>query len=259
MRTDRLDLLRRLTAATPEWTLVKGEQAALDGRGDVDSAAPREAWPKVTQAVSEWSCDTGRGPTVACGHLPGTLVLAVVESRRHPTLVQVDVLDHRLLRGRPILRAHDLLRSTETAPEGFRRLSPGAEAVARLVLVEWSAAAPRPEPSSLEEVASLVRADRDGARSVAAALDPRLAQVVTEIEAGRWPRTTLALVELEALVQGLRRPTRLLARLAAAPSRRRCPLLRALANERTVRGNLDAWLAAVHHAHLSMGLSGGYR
>src|SRR5213075_301194 len=99
MLAERLDLVRRLTAATPAWALLKGGASALDGRGDLDCVTPTAQVPLVRATIEEWSRDTGRGPVLACGHLPGTLVLAVVEPGPSTTLVQLDLFDHRLRRG----------------------------------------------------------------------------------------------------------------------------------------------------------------
>jgi hypothetical protein len=248
MLADRLDLLRTLTSATPSWTLVKGATSALDGRGDIDSAAPTAHWPAVRAACAAWAAATGRGPLVGCDHIPGAAILVVVEAGPKK-LVQIDLLDHRLLHGTCVLRAVDLLPAAAIGTDGYRRLAPGGEAVARLVLAEWRPGAPPPSATSLRELRALLQEDGDGARAVASRLDPRLAAAVVEVEAGRWPRSILLQAELACLARGLREPGRLVARVAAAPSRRSCPVLEALADERTVRGDLDTWLDAVERVH----------
>jgi hypothetical protein len=246
---DRLDLLRRLTEATPSWTLVKGASSALDGRGDIDCAVPAADRPLIHEAVAAWAAATGRGPVLGCDHLPGSLVLAVVEPGAPATLVQIDLLDHRLLHGSSILRAADLLAAAAVEADGYRRLTPGAEAVARLLLVEWRAGAPRPAAASLAELQSLLAEDPAGASAVASRLDRRLRSAVEAVAAGRWPRSTLVAAELASMARGIRRPGQLVNRLAAAPARRSCPLLKALANERTVEGDPDEWIAAVRRVH----------
>jgi hypothetical protein len=246
---DRLDLLRRLTAATPHWALVKNEQAALGGSGDVDSAAPVAAWPTVLAAVSDWAGAAGVGPVLACDHIAGMLVLAVVEPTAPATLTQVDVLDHKLVHGRVVLRADDLVRSADTGSRGYRRLTGGAEGIARLLLDEWSPGAPQPSATMLRELADLIDSDPDGTGIVAASLPSRLRAAVARLAAGTWPRADLLRFELEALLTELRAPGPALGRLARAPSRRSCPLLRALARDRTVPGAVDEWASAVHNSH----------
>ena len=252
MASDRLDLLRRLTRATPHWALVKGEASALDGRGDVDSCAPADDWPAVAQAVSDWSRETGRGPVLACTHIPGTLVLAAVEPGSPATLAQVDVLDHRLLHGRPILRAGDLALDAAVGPSGFRRATPAAEALARLVLDEWSLRAP-PAADTVEQLASLLRADAEQTLALAARLEPRLAEVLRALQEGCWPRAALARLELDGLTYALRRPRALLRRVAGARARRMCPLLAALRDERRVTAD------PVNRAHRDPARGAGYR
>jgi hypothetical protein len=249
MADDRLDLLRRMSAATPRWALVKNEESALSGRGDVDSAAPAADWPAVTAAVTAWADAAQLGPVLECDHIPGTLVIAVVEPGEPATLTQIDVLDHRLVRGRIVLRADDLLRSAELEAVGYRRLTPGAEAIARLLLDEWKSAAPAPPAASRGELVRLLRSDPDGARAAASSLPARLREATTQLAGGEWPRPLLLRFELAALLGELRAPRRALGRLARSPSRRACPLLHALSRERSVPGPVDEWVAAVHKAH----------
>lgn len=245
---DRLDLLRRLTASTPNWTLVKGAPSALDGRGDIDSAAPSADWPTVRSACAAWAAATGRGPLLACDHVPGSVVLAVVEPADR-LLVQVDLLDHRLVRGSRVLCAADVLPAAAVDDDGYRRLRPGAEAVVRLVLDEWRTGAPPIEASSLVELRELLQADPEGAQLASSRLDPRLREAVAAVAAGRWPRKALLAAELTCLAHGLRHPAQLLVRAVGRRSSKTCPLLGALANERTVDGDLDEWIASVDRAH----------
>jgi hypothetical protein len=244
VRRDRLALLRALTAATPQWTLVKSAGSALDGRGDIDSAAPAEAWPQVRDAAAGWAAATGRGPVLACRHLLGTLVLAVVEPEG--TLVQIDVLDRRLLRGRPILEAARLVEHGVVAPEGYRRLTPGAEGVALLVLAEWRPLAPSPPSEALSRLARLLRDDPDGAWDAA---EDDLRPALPALASGTWPRGRLLGLELLRALGVLAHPAALAARARAARRAAACPLLGALARGRRVGGELEAWLAAVREVH----------
>ncbi|MBA3844492.1 MAG: hypothetical protein H0X39_18060 [Actinobacteria bacterium] len=246
---DRLKLLTRLTEATPDWVLTKGAAAALDGRGDVDCAAPAAELGSVWDAVSAWAAETGRGPVLTCDHLEGTVVLAVVEPGPVTTLVQIDLLDHRLRRGVIVLRATDLLRSTIVDPAGFRSASAGAEAVARLLLDEWRPGGAAPGAAAITALSGLLQQDPAGAAAVTAGLDPRLQAAVEKLSTGTWPRRELQGAELGYLARCLRRPDQLADRIRAAPARRSCPLLAALANERTVEGDLGEFLTAFGRHH----------
>jgi hypothetical protein len=244
---DRLDLLCRLTSSTPTWTLVKGASSALNGRGDIDGAAPTDDWDRVSNACLAWAAETGRGPVLACDHIPGSLVLAVVEPATKQ-IVQVDVLDHRQVHGTTVLRATDFLSAT-LERDGYRRLSPGAEAVARVVLDEFRPGAPAIAVGSLAELRALLLDDPDGARALSNRLAPRFQASIRAVAAGTWPRASLLAAEVACLLEGLRRPLPLVARMVAAPGRRACPLLKALANERTVAGDLGDWIDAVRRIH----------
>jgi hypothetical protein len=237
MREARLDLLRRLTAAAPHWALVKNDASALDGSGDVDSAAPDSEWPALAAAVSDWAQATGRGPVLTCRHVEGTLVIVAVERGTPAALVQVDILDHRLLHGTPLVSAAALTADATVVPDGYRRAAPWAEGVARLVLDEWSIRG-RPDTA----IAALLHA-------VPESVDPRLAAVAAAVERGSWPRGKIASLELRTLVAAFGRPVATVRRVAAAPARRRCPILRALRAGRRVPGDLDAWLVEVGRTH----------
>jgi len=193
VREDRLDLLRRLTAAAPHWALVKNDASALDGSGDVDSAAPAPEWPALVAAASDWAHATNRGPVLKCRHIEGTLIVVVVEPGTPALLEQIDILDHRLLHGTPLARAADLTADATLLPDGYRRVAPWAESVARLV----------PDAS----------------------------------------------LELRTLAGAFAHPLATARRVAAAPARRRCPILRALREGRRVPGDLDEWLVEVGRTH----------
>jgi hypothetical protein len=246
---DRLELLRRLTGSSPQWSLVKGAASALDGRGDIDSAAPAAAWPLLESELGAWASDTGRGPVVRCDHVPGTLILAAVEPGSPTTLVQLDAIDHGLRRGRPVVSAADLLPAAGMTPDGYRVLTPGAQAVARIVLDEWGRFGSRPAQTALDELRDLLRRDPAGARAVADRLELPLRAAVAAVEAGRSPRVAFALADAVYLSLALLRPLRLARRVAGRRERRACPVLRALACERTVEGDLTDWLRAVARVH----------
>jgi hypothetical protein len=192
MGDDRLDLLRRLTAASPHWALWKSG-------GDIDSFAPDSEWPALIDAVTGWA----RGPVLTCRHIEGTLVIVAVEPGPPARLEQVDVIGHRLLHGTPVVRAADLTADATVGAEGYRSISARAAGVAA---------------SALER-----------------SFEPR------------------------RLAGALLRPLATARRVAAAPARRRCPILRALRDGRRVPGDLDAWLADVARTHRGTVSREGYR
>jgi hypothetical protein len=196
MGEDRLDLLRRLTAASPHWALWKSG-------GDIDSFAPASEWPHLVDAVSGWARETGRGPVLTCRHIEGTLVIVAVEPGTPVRLEQVDIIDYRLLHGTPVVRAAELTVDAAVGADGYRSIAPWAEAAAS---------------SELERT-----------------FRPRL------------------------LAGALAHPVATARRVAAARARRSCPILHALSAERTVSGDLDAWLAEVRRTHRGAVAPEGYR
>lgn len=196
MHDDRVDLLRRLTAASPHWALWKSG-------GDIDSFAPASEWPALVDAVAGWARETGRGPVLTCRHIEGTLVIVAVEPGAPALLEQVDVVDYRLLHGTPLVRAVELTADATVGADGYRSISPRAEDFASSVL-------------------------------------------------GRS-------FDLRAIPGALLRPVATARRVAEAPARRRCPLLRALRAGRRVPGDLDAWLADVERTHRGTVSREGYR
>ena len=192
MRDDRLDLLRRLTAASPRWALWRSG-------GDIDSFAPASEWPALVDAVAGWARETGREPVLTCRHIEGTLVIVAVEPGTPALLEQIDVIDYRLLHGTPVVRAAERMADATMGPDGYRSIAPWTE----------------PEPSLGLEL-----------RTIAGAL--------------MYPAATAR-------------------RVAAAPARRRCPILRALRDGRRVTGDLDAWLADVDRTHRGTVSPPGYR
>jgi hypothetical protein len=66
-------------------------------------------------------------------------------------------------------------------------------------------------------------------------------------------------LDLRTIPGALLRPAATARRVAAAPARRRCPLLRALRAGRRVPGDLDAWLADVDRTHRGTVSREGYR
>jgi hypothetical protein len=68
-----LHLLQELTARRQDWLAWKGYESALAETGDVDTVAPAEAWPHVTEAFTVWARSHGLGPVVVCPDAPGLL------------------------------------------------------------------------------------------------------------------------------------------------------------------------------------------
>lgn len=245
-----LPLLRSLTARETSWSLWKNADNAVAGIGDVDSAAPRAAWPGIEVEFGNWAAGVGAAPVIICRHLPESLVAVACAGPDRRRLLQLDVYE-RLGR---IVAAAALADVAEIDERGFRRLRPGAEGMF-LVLTLARRAGRRPRDSStVARAGELVSADPLGMRAAAGLLGagrrPALAAANSVAEGG-WNHPAMAALELVYAQRALSDPARRLAwlrfRLGSAS---RCPVLAALAAGRRIPGDVDAWLSFVAATHL---------
>jgi hypothetical protein len=244
-----LPLLRQLTSVDPAWGVWKNADRALEGEGDIDSVAPKDAWPALVDEFRRWARESRIGPVVACSHAPGTLVVVGCAGRTPTRLLQLDVYE----RVAGVADASALEPVMEKDPRGFRRLRPGAEGLLLLLAITRRGARRPRSAHDLERVAQLVTDDPDGARCVASCLGdvgPRALAGATAVAAGRWDRRPMLALEFGYLVRALRDPRPRAAWLAfVLRGRRRCPVLLALARGRVVPGDLAAWLDEVARSH----------
>ena len=244
-----LPLLRQLTVREPSWCVWKNADAAIAGIGDVDSVAPRRAWQEIAGEFRAWASTTGAGPVVICTHAPGTLVAVACVGPERRSLMQLDVYDRV---GR-IAHAEMISTSAELDPRGFRRLRAGAEGL--FLLLELSRRVGRP-PRSREEtehMKALLRSDPEGAEQAAraAGLGGALALLAARsVAEGRWNFGAMAALELVYAQRAIREPSQRLAWLRFRLSHKKgCAVLRALADDRVIRGDVDAWLRTVSSNH----------
>src|SRR5437016_3364914 len=121
-----LPLLRRLSQRIPEWIVWKNVDSAFYGRGDIDAAAPKSAWPTIQNEFVMWAQELELTPVIICKHIPGGLNLVAAPSGLS-TLLEVGVKDSKIWRGTLLFNVHDLLPLIINDPLGFRRIRPGAE------------------------------------------------------------------------------------------------------------------------------------
>jgi hypothetical protein len=245
----RLALLRSLSDVDPAWLVWKHGESAATETGDIDSAAPRAVWPRITRTHRAWAAEIGLGPTISCDHAPGLLVLVACVGDDMLRLSQLDVYA-RVSRVAPAL---SLQGAAEVDRQGYRRLRLGAEGVLRLIAAVRRPGRPPRSRKELDSIRKLLTADPRGAELVAAPLG-----VVGElalsgaraVAAGSWDSGTMTRLELAELLQALRDPRDRLAwlrfRLGSAS---RCPVLAALAAGRVVPGDPEAWLGEVARSH----------
>lgn len=250
---DRAALLRAVAGPGERAGVWKNAEAGLTGEGDIDLAAPRSEWPRITELFRRWAASQGLGPVVVCRHVPGSLVLVALDPSGGP-FAQLDMRGSARLRGAPAFVAEALEPHMVMDPRGFRRLRPGVEGLLKLALVGFGrGGAPRPEKLRQERIRELLAADlegaREGAATLAIAVGP-LRRAALAAAAGGWDRRALLVVEGRAALSALHHPRGLVARARERQAKHRCPVLRAgILNARRVPGDPEAWLGQVARDH----------
>jgi hypothetical protein len=249
-----LPLLRGLTERVPSWYVWKNAESAFTRNGDIDSAAPREAWGEIETVFREWAAEHGLRHVTACRHIPRTLNL-VATSESLPHLLQLEVKGLTTLRGSTAFRAEDLVELTVMDPRGFRRLRPGAEGLFKFIMNGvHRGGAPNLEALEAKGVMPLLESDPDGllaAARVFGRAETAILAAVASARSGGWDRAAVRKVELHAALRTLAEPhilwERIWFRLARKPF---CPLLKVVYREdRELPQEGDAWYARVHRAH----------
>ncbi len=252
-----LPLLRALTEATSDWVVWKNVDSALHGTGDVDSAAPRRAWPIIVDRVGRWAQDQSLGPTIVCRHIPRTLNLLTLLPEAG-ALLQLEVKAGATFRGSVQFHAEDVLALSHLDDRGFRQLRPGAEGVLKLMNNGMMRGA-RVDQEGLEakHVPALLGADPDGVRLMAARFGPARGALLTGVDAvlaGGWDRRAMATVEAWALAKALAQPHVVAERVwFRAVTKRRCPVLGVVYRaDRRVQGDVSRWLDRAAASHRVM-------
>jgi hypothetical protein len=249
-----LPLLRALTTATPDWTVWKNAESALTGTGDVDSAAPRPAWPTVVRTVHGWALEQQLGPTIVCRHIPRTLNLLTVAPDGR-SLLQLEVKAGATFRGSLQFSARDVLGLSSLDELGFRRLRAGAEGVLKLLnngMVRG--AQPNWEGIRAKNVLALLAADPEGVAAMAQRFGPArdaLLRGVTAVQHDTWDRRAMGTVEAWALAKSLVQPQVLAERAWFRAYRKRTdPVLQVVYRaDRMVQDDVGAWLRDVARTH----------
>src|SRR5438093_5925107 len=209
-RTDLwLALVRRLTEVCPKWTIWKNADAAFNGLGDIDSAAPMEDWETIVLEFRRWAASRALGPVIECRHPPKTMFL-LTPDRSTSTLLELDVLGRKYFRGWTLFRAEDLANLSEIDVRGFRRLRPGSQGLILLLGngLKWGG---RPDLESLRKrhVRELLEQDPEGAREAAWAFRlPRraVASAVRSLLAGEWAVGPMWRIEASAAMRAFGEP-----------------------------------------------------
>jgi hypothetical protein len=246
-----LPLLQRLTEVSPSWLAWKNVDSALNGYGDVDSAAPREDWPRLADEFSAWAFSFGLGPVVLCPHAPNLLHLVAL--RENEPFFELDLVGRKVFLGSTLFVPEDLRSVTEMDERGFRRVRAGAEGLIKLVGngALRNGLPNRPGLRS-KRIPQLLAADPDGVRVAARLFGPAERSILILASAavrGSWDRRAMLSVEAWFLARALKEPKSVAARLRFRQARRSCPVLRAVFSGREIPSDVDGWLADVGRTH----------
>lgn len=262
-----LPLLRRLTEASPTYVVWKQVDSALEGEGDIDSAASPADWDMLEAEFRQWAVRYGLEPVAVCNHIPGGRNLIAAPAGM-ASFLELSIKHNKVFRGSMLFTLEQLAPLTIIDPRGFRRLRPGAEGVLKLVLngSRWGGR-PNSEGLRAKHVVELLDADDDGARMAAQLFGPAdtaVLELARAVQAGRWDRRAMLRVEGRALLMAIREP-RVLGRRAwfRLFSTQHCPIVKAiLAGGRRIPEDRDGWLRSIARTHAVYGEplpSGGHR
>jgi hypothetical protein len=236
----------------------KNVESALDGVGDIDSAASESDWPVIEYEFRRWATEHALGPVVVCRHIPGGLNLVAVPPTMS-TLLEVGVKARRIWRGSTLFVLEDLKPLMVLDPRGFRRIRLGAEGLLKLLLngAKWDGS-PNWDGLRSKYVIELLQADPEGARMAAHLFGPAQKGVLRAAEramAGGWDRRAVLAVEGWALLRALRHPgvavKRARFRLRAKAA---CPVVSTiLGDHRRIPSDRDTWLRRVAASHVVYG------
>jgi hypothetical protein len=248
-----LDLLRRLTETSSTWLVWKNVESALEGEGDIDSAAAPSDWDALEAQFLLWARDLELLPVAMCRHIPGgrNLIAAPIGSA---TFLELSIKHDKAFRGSTLFVLDDLLAMSEMDERGFRKLRAGAEGLLKLVLngSKWFG---RPDLEGLKSkrVRELLASDPEGvavASRVFGRADTAARDLADAVIDGAWDRRAMVTIEANALAKGLRSPgvmaRRARFRLTAA---RGCPVVYAIGHGRVITEPREAWLAEVAATH----------
>jgi hypothetical protein len=254
-----LPLLRRLTELSQTYVVWKQIDSALEGLGDIDSAADPADWDALEQAFREWAAENAVEPVAVCNHIPGGRNLIAAPASM-TSFLELSIKHDKIWRGSMLFTLGQLAPLTMVDPRGFRRVRPGAEGLLKLVLngSRWGGRADAGGLRS-KHVVELLDADPDGADAAAELFGPAAPAARTlaaRVRAGGWDRRAMLTLEARALGRAAMAPGTLARRAwFRAFSTQTCPVVKAIVGGgRRMPGDRGEWWRSVARTHAVYGL-----
>jgi hypothetical protein len=257
-----LPLLRRLTDLSPTYVVWKQIDSALEGVGDIDSAADPADWDVLEEAFRAWAVEHALEPTAVCNHIPGGRnLIAAPESIT--SFLELSIKHDKIWRGSMLFTLDQLAPLTIIDTRGFRRVRPGAEGLLKLVLngSRWGG---RADAAGLraKHVVALLDEDPEGSDAAAALFGsaaPAARTLAARVRAGGWDRRAMLRLEGRALAKAATDPVTLARRAwFRAFSTSHCPVVKAIVGgDRLMPGDRADWWRSVAQGHAVYGLPAG--
>ncbi|HET8739254.1 MAG TPA: hypothetical protein VFO17_05940 [Acidimicrobiia bacterium] len=248
-----LPLLRDLTERFPGWTVWKNPESAFDGPGDIDSLAPREQWDSIERVFKTWAKDNGFRPTIVCRHVPqGPHFITVVHPWPH--MLILDVKELSTWRGSTLIDHRRAGQVSEVGHDGFRRIRPGAEGVAKLLL-NGVLPGGRKNEKGLEakRVQTLLVSDPEGAELALGWVGPVSGTLRRGIDAylgGGWDRQAMLTIEVFCTLRSLGEPRTAVSRLRFKRAIKQCDILQSVRKRhRAIPDDAQQWYREISVNH----------
>ncbi len=247
-----LSLLHRLTNNVPEWAAQKSFDSALTGDGDIDSIAPRHAWPSIVHEFTTWADEQGLGPIIICPHVAHLLHLVALDPC-DSLFFELDVNRRKLFLGSTLFTPDQVRHLLFYDERGLRRLRPGFEGLLKLVQ-NGARRLGRPDWAGLrrKRVVELLRRDPEGMQIGARVFGPATGAVLAMAEAviaGTWNSKAALRVEFWSALRAVVEPQNAWTRVQFRFAVRWCPVLRRVRADRRVPEDRAHWLDLVRQTH----------
>lgn len=209
----RVAFLNELTRRHERFLVWKHLDRALQGRGDIDAAAPEGEIAAVAADALPIAADTlGASHMIRCDHVADKRLQFFVQPERLPQLFEFDLCSQPSRGLAPWAAPRAMVALAAIRPDGIRSLRPGAEAVVSLVYHGLSpSGSDRLTGDEREIVSSGIAADLISAEEACATLPPwparrPLRELLLMLAAGGWDSTRARLAFSAFLGSSLAHP-----------------------------------------------------